>query len=50
VEFRQRLELGILIQDKVNVKLGGYIPQTGKDLPTLDKKAWKLAFDYKVSK
>jgi hypothetical protein len=45
-----RFELGILIQDKVNIKLGGYIPQAGKSLPTLDKTAWKIAFDYKVSK
>jgi hypothetical protein len=43
-----RIEGGILIQDRVNVKLGAYLPQTGRDLPTLGAPAWRLALDYNV--
>jgi hypothetical protein len=45
-----RSELGMLIKDKVNIRLGIFLAQGGDQLPSLDEPVFKLALDYKVSK
>jgi hypothetical protein len=43
-----RGELGIFIKERVNLKLGAFIPDAGKSLPALDKTLVRFAFDYNV--
>lgn len=45
-----RIEGGLLIRNRVNVKAGVFIPTAGKQLPTLDKAAVRFALDYNVSR
>lgn len=45
-----RIEAGILIKDKVNVKFALFLPDSGSGIPTLDTNQFRVAFDYKVNK
>ncbi|WP_276374312.1 hypothetical protein [Chryseolinea sp. H1M3-3] len=45
-----RIEAGILIKDKVNIKFSVFIPNSGSGIPTLDSNQFRLALDYKVAK
>lgn len=45
-----KIELGIFIESKVNIKLSFFKPVTGTKIPTLSSNQFKLALDYSVSK
>lgn len=45
-----KIELGILIKEKVNIKITIFKALSGDDLPTLNKEQYKLAFDYNLFK
>ena len=45
-----KLELGILIKNKVNIKLSYFKAVTGQNVPTLNDGQFRVALDYNVSK
>jgi len=45
-----KIEMGIFIKDRVNVKLSFYKAITGKDIPTLGDSQFRIGLDYSVAK
>jgi hypothetical protein len=45
-----RADLGILIKDRVNVKLGAFLPQQSSGVAGMDRTTFRVALDYKVAR
>jgi hypothetical protein len=45
-----RIEAGILVKDRINLRVSYFEATVGTELPTLDKAQWRFGMDYRLVK
>jgi hypothetical protein len=45
-----RLEAGVLVKDRINLRLSYFEATQGRNLPTLDKAQWRFGMDYRLAR
>jgi len=44
-----RLEAGVFVKDRINLRLSSFEATLGRSLPTLDKAQWRFGMDYRLA-